>query len=945
MLENFVFGPRIDSIEDNTFLTGGDKIFNFGNGLAYDPILAFGGTDHFAELFFARTVRSAFDAAFLHFLINHTAKVNFRDASFGEIINGDGFAAATHTDDGKDLRFFCSSHVMVYYSTKWWVIWVVTVIAGICYNEKMKRLVIIDGKSVFYRGYYAMGALSTSDGTPTGGIYGFAAIAMEIVRQLKPTKVVVAWDSKTSISKRKKIFAEYKAGRVKPGEDFYAQIPYLKELILALGWGFVECDDYEADDIIGTLAREADEEGDWETFIVSSDLDMLQIVDENTRMYRILKGFSKLEELDVSAVEKKYGIRKTQFLDLKSLKGDASDNIPGVPGVGEKTAVKLLNEYGSLEGIYEHVGEIGGSTQKKLEEGRESAFMSYELAKIMTDAPVELDDLPDFVVDTDRTVAALKKLEFRTLVGKFLREWGKGEAEKASGESQKGERQVKAVGQATKKTHATENNFGGFGQQTLEVPKYLEDGTLVSWDVKSLMHKSEQVAEKILAGGKFWDLGQGRFLLSPLERGTEFGDEGAEYERQKAEFGGEPGLYKILVQFDLPLIPVLYKMEKVGMLIDRPYFEELKEEFTGEVRAIEQKIWQMAGKEFNLNSPVQLSEVLFGYLGLPTKGIKKTARGYSTGVKELDKLESQHEIIPAIKEYREAAKMLSTYIAPLPELADAAGRIHTTFNQNVTATGRLSSTNPNLQNIPVRTEVGKRIREGFIAAPGKVLVSADYSQFELRLAAALANDETLIEDFNNDTDIHTKTASEAFGVPMEEVTKAQRRAAKVINFGILYGMSVRGLAEAADMEYYEAKKFIEHYFELRKPVKKYLDNLLVQARERGYVETLFGRRRPTPDVLSSNFIVRTGAERAAQNMPIQGTEADLMKRAMIKVDESLPEGADMIVQVHDSVIVECELGMESEVSKILRQEMEKVAPELPVKLKVDVTVGENWGVL
>ncbi len=810
----------------------------------------------------------------------------------------------------------------------------------------MKRLVIIDGKSVFYRGYYAMGALSTSDGTPTGGIYGFAAIAMEIVRQLEPTKVVVAWDSKSSTSKRREIFPEYKAGRVKPGPDFYAQIPYLRDLILALGWSFVECDDYEADDIIGTLALQADEAGDWDTIIVSSDLDMLQIVDENTRMYRILKGFTNLEELDVPGVEEKYGIKKAQFLDLKALKGDTSDNIPGVPGVGEKTAVKLLKDFGTLEGVYGHLDEVQGATQNKLAAGKDSAFMSYELAKIMTDAPVKLEDLPDLKIDRVRILDALNKLEFRSIARKFFSQSKKPKRQPEQGGLDMGEVEVleKEERSAAKKLPTAVN----YSQQTLEIVQELPDGMLVSWNVKDLMHKNAEVAEKVLAGAEFWDLGQAAFLLNPLERKIDQTDEKEAYVQQKAELARRPELYKIYTDFDLPLIPILYKMEDYGMLLDMPYFAKLKEEFELEAGHLEQAVWDFAGKQFNVNSPAQLAEVLFVQLGLPTKGIKKTARGYSTGVKELDKLQGYHPIIRAIKDYREAAKLLSTYIAPLPELADKNHRIHTTFNQNVTATGRLSSTNPNLQNIPVRTEVGKRIREGFIASEGKVLVSADYSQFELRLAAALANDEALIKDFNDNVDIHTKTAAEAFDVPMEEVTKSQRRAAKVINFGILYGMSIRGLAEAADMKFYEAKEFIENYFELRKPIKEYLDNLLKKAREQGYVETLFGRRRPTPDVLSSNFIVRTGAERAAQNMPIQGTEADLMKRAMIRVDKALAErvpGAHMVMQVHDSLIIECDTADKDAVAEILQQEMENVAPELPVKLAVEVTTGKNWGEL
>ncbi len=927
----------------------------------------------------------------------------------------------------------------------------------------MKRLVIIDGKSVFYRGYYAMGALSTSDGTPTGGVYGFAAIAMEIVRKLDPTKVVVAWDSKTSTAQRKKVYDQYKAGRTKPGEDFYAQIPLLEELVKALGWSFVECEGYEADDIIGTLSLQAgsfserstalktasaqsthdkcasfrsnatnvatsrassrknkqvsssldsydwtsspcssspmtssqkdsseltssaersnalktagapsknmsleesyseDDEG-WETYIVSSDLDMLQIVDENTRMYRILKGFSQLEELDVAAVEAKYGIKKVQFLDLKALKGDASDNIPGVPGIGEKTAVKLLNQYGTLDGIYEHLNEITGMTRNKLEEGQESARMSYFLAKIMTDAPVKLRDLPDLVIDDDKIIKALQKLEFKSLIAKFrkAREFGGGTRKAAKkADTRKGETESlsktkgKAAGAKSHTKNVVEN--AGAWQQTLEIPHETPDGKLLSWNIKDLMHKNVKVAEEILAGKPFWDLAQGAFLLNPLAREVTFGDELAEYERQKAEFAEKSGLYKIFMQFDLPLIPVLYQMEKVGMLIDRQYFKNLKAEFAAEVGSLEEQIWQLAGRQFNINSPLQLSEVLFNDLALPTRGIKKTARGYSTGVKELDKLQDKHPIIAKIREYREAAKLLSTYIEPLPELADVAGRVHTTFNQNVTATGRLSSTNPNLQNIPVRTEVGRRIRTGFVAGEDMMLVSADYSQFELRLAAVLARDQVLIDDFNNNVDIHTKTAAEAFGVPMENVTKLQRRAAKVINFGILYGMSVRGLADAADMSYDEAKQFIDNYFELRKPIKEYLDKILVQAREKGYVETFFGRRRPTPDVLSSNFIVRTGAERAAQNMPIQGTEADLMKRAMINVQRKLEEEfgkkdvvqseVRMVMQVHDSLIIECAENLTEKVSVILKEEMENVAPELPIKLAVDVTVGENWGEL
>ena len=801
----------------------------------------------------------------------------------------------------------------------------------------MKKLVLIDGKSVFYRGYYAMGALSLSDGTPTGGVYGFAAIAMEIVKKLNPTKIVVAWDSKTSTSKRRAIFPEYKAGRVKPGDDFYTQIPLLEELVKGLGWNFVEIDNYEADDIIGTLSRQADEAGDYETFIISSDLDMLQIVDSNTHMLRILKGFTNIEQIDIAEIEAKYGIKKSQFLDLKALKGDSSDNIPGVAGIGEKTAAKLLNDYGDLDGVYNNLDKITGSTKAKLEAGKDSAYMSKTLAQIMFDAPVKLSDLSDFKFNHDSVVASLKKLEFNSLIRKFSDSIGTKELENTRFETL--ERQRERMERSTPRNDRRV-------QACREVSVSNSSVEIIDWDVKSLMHQDDKIASRILNGETYWDLGQAKFLLNPLSREEpQLVNPEDEFQVQLTEFKKYPRLYIIYTEFDLPLIPILYKMEKKGMLIDREYFKTLQAEYAKEVTRLEKEIQDLAGVTFNVNSPIQLSEVLFTTLGLSTKGIKKTTRGYSTGAKELDKLKNEHPIIEKIIEYREVAKLLSTYIIPMPDLADTNDRIHTTFTQNVTATGRLSSKDPNLQNIPVRTDEGKRIRTGFIASKGRILVSADYSQFELRLAAILSNDQALINDFNNDIDIHTKTASEAFNVPMDKVTKAQRRAAKVINFGILYGMSVKGLADAAKMPIGEAKQFIDNYFKLRAPIKQKLDEILKQAREQGFVETFYGRRRPTPDVKSSNFVIRQAAERAAQNMPIQGTEADLMKRAMIKVDQALPQGADLIMQVHDSLIVECNEDKAKEVAKILKQEMESVAPELNIKLAVDVTTGANWGEL
>ncbi len=793
----------------------------------------------------------------------------------------------------------------------------------------MKKLVIIDGKSVFYRGYYAMGNLATSKGEPTSGVYGFAVIAMEIVRNIQPDQVVVAWDkAHTSTAKRLAIFKDYKAGRVRPPEDFYAQIPLLRELISALSWGFMEADEYEADDIIGTLARQADEAGDYMTYIVSSDLDMLQIVDENTKMYRILRGFSDLEEMDIPAIEEKYGILKSQFLDLKALKGDNSDNIPGVPGIGEKTAVKLLNEYGSLEGIYAHIEEISGATQKKLIAGKESAEMSLKLAKIMTDAPVKLSDVPALKLDFSCISEVFKRLEFNNLLKKLKIENGLSDKD--------AETEVEAVSR-------------------VEIP----EGMLVASNIKDLMHENAEFRERVFQAEKLWDLDQADFLLNPLRRTGVDGVGTMEevltgvyseatlnkFSEQYSAFSKDEKLNTIFTDFDMPVVPILYKMEATGILLDREYFEGLKTEFEEKVVEIEQKIYELSGEQFNVNSPLQMSQILFEKLGLPVKGIKKTSRGYSTGAKELEKLKDEHPVIKEIIHYRETMKLLSTYIAPLIEQVAADGRIHSTFTQNVTATGRLSSLNPNLQNIPVRSEEGKRIRRGFVAPEGKVLVSADYSQFELRLAAVLAGDEALVSDFNHDVDIHTKTAAEVYQIPMEEVTKLQRRVAKVINFGIMYGMSPKGLSDATEMNFFEAKRFIDEYFKVRQKIYAYLNHTLEEARETGEVRTFYGRKRPTPDVKSSNFIIRNAAERAAQNMPIQGTEADLMKRAMIAVDKKLPEGAKLVLQIHDSLVVECDKSDEETVKEILQKEMEGVAPELKIKLKVEVTAGQNLGEL
>lgn len=842
----------------------------------------------------------------------------------------------------------------------------------------MKRLAVIDGKSVFYRGYYAMPNLSLPDGTPTGGVYGFASIAIELIKKLEPDYVAVAWDKpKTNIRKRREIYPEYKAGRKPAPADFYAQVPILHELLDAFGWPFYELDDYEADDILGAFAKQATEKG-IETCLLTSDLDALQLIGPLTKVYAIKNGLSNIEEFDVDYFENKYGIEVEQFLDLKSLKGDSSDNLPGVPGIGEKTAVQLLQDFKTLDGVYEHLDDIKPTIAKKLEAGKELAYMSKEVGRIWTDAPVELDwDVASIEdIDLAKVEAILKRLEFNSLAKRLPKHM-----QFDSG----------AVAETTAPTidalkitdwpdtlqidgpvllelvddtlWLSVDRKTVFCQATKDIDnsvwRALEMAEVVSYDIKKLYHDLAALDINVHFS-EIHDLRQGAFLVDPLRRdrsqaalvGHEelppealLAGEWAVYDEQVAFFNKEPKIARIAREFDFPLTYTLFKIEHRGVLIDPKVLKKMSADLESERQKLEQEMYSMVGYEFNIGSPAQLSEVLFTKLQLPTAGIKRGKTGYSTGQAELDKLRGQHPIIELIERTRELAKLKNTYTDSLPKQVDAHNRIHTTFNQDVAATGRLSSTDPNLQNIPIRTELGRKIRDAFITDGDKVLVSADYSQFELRLAAILAGDEALINDFNGDVDIHTKTASDVYGIPMDEVTKNQRRDAKVINFGVLYGMSPHGLAAQTGMTFIQAKEFIDEYFKIRAPIRKFIDDTLNMARTEGYVETYYGRRRPTPDIHSSNFMVRSGAERAAANMPIQGTEADLMKLAMLKVDDALDGLGEQILQIHDSILVECPKENAEKVSEILKDVMENIAPELKIKLKVDVSVGKSWGEL
>ncbi len=880
-------------------------------------------------------------------------------------------------------------------------------------GEPRKKFVIIDGKSVFYRGYYAMSNLSTKDGMPTGGIFGFATMALEVIRRLKPDYVAVAWDKpKTNIRKRVGMYPEYKAGRKPAPEDFKAQIPLLHELLAAFGWPLYELDDYEADDIMGTLAIQANKK-DIETLLVTSDLDMLQVINPLTHVYALKTGLSNIELYSPKSFESKYGILVNQFLDMKAIKGDSSDNIPGVPGVGEKGAVELLKAYGTLDGIYDNLPLIKESTRKKLEAGRKLAYLSKELARIWTDAPIKLDlkEVDGHHMQPGKILELLQQLEFRTLAKQLPdvmqvavdnHQAANGGHPLAAGRNNIIDTSAKLSGLKLPDSefmYVYSRAAGKHGRQpdvlilstdgrtvnTLDLTKldiadvaanFRGVSPLVGYNVK----KTLEVLLEINANEQppvGHDVLIGAFLLNALIREqtltelaeAEFDYDGSPFEnldkdeviarapeiiaairtlheRQAAAMKNTPKLVRLAKDIEWPVIPVLARMEHLGVRLNVRYLEKFADEVGDLVSDYEQQIYGHADQEFNISSPTQLADILFEKLKLPTAGIKKGKTGYSTAARELDKLRGTHPIIDLITQYREVAKLKNTYIDTLPQQVDGDSRLHTTYALTVAQTGRLSSNDPNLQNIPTRTDLGRRIRTAFVAGKGRKLVSADYSQFELRLAAVLAKDKELIDMFNRGADIHATTAALVYGRQQEDVTKQQRRAAKVINFGILYGMSPHGLSVATGMGRDQAATFIDRYKELRKPLFDYMDRILEFARENGYVETLFGRRRPMPDIKSSNFMVRQAAERAAINMPIQGTEADLMKLAMIEVDKLLGKKQDcnMLLQVHDSLIIECPSADADAVGKLLKKTMENIH-ELPVRLDVDITSGNNWGEL
>ena len=913
---------------------------------------------------------------------------------------------------------------------------------------KKPLLVLVDGSAIFHRGYHAIPHLSNKEGLPTNAVYGFALILLKIIESLKPDYAIVTWD-KSSDTFRKDMYPEYKSHRIKQPEDLYAQIPTTHELVDALALPWIELDKYEADDIIGTLARQAEKRGDLEIVIATGDKDQLQLVDENTVVDLFNPRGTEPTRYDLAKMDERYGMTPAQFIDYKALVGDKSDNIPGVNGIGDVGARKLIAEYKTLDGIYDHLDEITGKTGEYLASSKEIAYLSQELSRIVLDAPIKLDLEPARVGNFDRQHIhnLFRRLEFRTLLAKLPPELAvapektsdnpslfddnfvptpkerkhladvsykavttKDELEKLV--KQLATQKVFAFDTETTSVDTFEADLVGLsfswkegeafyvpvghsaGRQLkradvvdalkpiIEDPAIGKVGHNIKFDVEMLMRQGLKpqgiVFDTMVAAFLINSLGRSQSLddlaynelgieMIPIteligkkgkdqvnfdsvaiDTATTYAAEDADitwrlYLRLKDELERE-GLAELGAQMEWPLITILAEMELSGIELDVDFLKTFAKRLNDRISKLKAEIYDLAGEEFNLSSPAQLAQILYGRLGLSTNGLKKGKTGFSTAAGELDKLRDTHPIIPLLMEFREHEKLRSTYVEALPEMVKSDGRIHTSFNQTIAQTGRLSSTNPNLQNIPVRTELGREIRTAFVAPKGRVLVSADYSQIELRVAAALADDSDMIETFKKDIDLHQQTAAELYDVPLDQVTKDQRSAAKTINFGVLYGMSAHGLSVATGMDPKEAAEFIKRYFEVRPKLAKYIEDTKKFAYDNEYTATLFGRRRSCPEIRSSNFQIRSGAERMAVNVPIQGTAADIYKLAMIAVHAKLDKASLLLLQIHDELIVETEEAKGEAVAQLLKETMESVY-DLGLPLAVDVAVGRNWGEL
>lgn len=901
----------------------------------------------------------------------------------------------------------------------------------------MKRILLIDGSSLIFRAFYAIRHLTTKDGIYTNGVYGFLSMYYKMIDEYKPDYALVAFD-RSGPTFRTKDYKDYKANRQETPTELSSQFGILKDVLDSMGVKHLDLDAYEADDIIGTLSNEFNSKG-IESIIVTGDRDYLQLVDSDTTVVLTKRGITQTESYTPEKIKEEYGIEPKQLIDVKGFMGDASDNIPGVPGVGEKTALKLIKEYGSMENVYENLDKISGKALvRNLEENHSIAMMSRQLGEIHTGAPVDLN-LEEYRF-REPDYSALKekfdRLEFRTFAGrlpieddstdikteyKILEQSDISDLVKAiqkekmfsfklfnesenyiysrvvafgikvpnepmvyvtrlnnSDEAQQLTLAEANVSDDTNDSYVSENII-----TESELASLFKDEKLVklSYDIKSDLffflnnnidvsnYRDNMIADYLIDPSQtsfsidrqalqylnkaFTPLeellgkGKNKKTLSMLTD-EELYEYIAEYitvtEKLYPELDSiveEREMHELYYDIELPLIKVLADMERVGFKVDTTVLENLGAELDGKIGKLETEIYELAGMEFNIGSPKQLGEVLFDKLGLPV--IKKTKTGYSTDAEVLDKLYDQHEIIKLILEYRSTAKLKSTYIDGLiPLIVD--GKIHSTFRQNITATGRISSTEPNLQNIPIKTEDGRKIRKAFVATDGYKLVDADYSQIELRVLAHLSDDTVMLTAFKNGEDIHTKTASEVFHVGMDEVTPLMRSRAKAVNFGIVYGISDYGLSRDLGIPRTESKEYIEKYLATYPDIKEYMKDVVDEGKKTGYVETILKRRRYVPELSSKNFNIRGFGERVALNTPIQGSAADIIKIAMVRVYDAIKERklqSRLILQVHDELIIEAHEQEVEEVVNLVREIMEN-AHKLKVDLKTDIEIGASW---
>lgn len=877
--------------------------------------------------------------------------------------------------------------------------------------ETRKKVVLIDGHSILNRAFYGVPELTNSAGLHTNAVYGFLNILLKLLEEERADYLAVAFDLPAPTFRHER-YAEYKGTRKSMPDELREQVPLLKELLAAMNIKTVSLEGYEADDVIGTLAKRYQKDG-LEVTVVSGDRDLLQLADNHIliRLPKTSRGKTEILDFTPAAVKETYGVTPEEFIDVKGLMGDSSDNIPGVPSIGEKTATALIQSWHSIENLKEHLEEVKPPRAKKaLEEHFEDAVFSKWLATICLDAPIqpELSDLKIGELYTSEAYEQIQRLEFRSLLKHFGSEvqrehmraqhrprieliqteealWEAAERAVKAGEIgiARGElltafcsdaasvsvvfRRSPQAAELLKLKALTEQGEGLILEPETErklLSTFFERGKTVSGlDIKPFL-KEVGTEERDTVD----DLGVLAYLLNPLKESYRSEDIARDYlslllpsakedavaaeayeayvafaaRKPLCEKVSEQGMEKLYSEIERPLVFMLAEMEENGVAVDAEKLKAFSDELESEIHRIEDEIFAETGEEFNLNSPKQLGEILFDRMKLPYG--KKTKSGYSTAADILEKLAPEYPVVKKILRYRMLTKLNSTYALGLAAYIQADGRIHGSFHQTITATGRISSANPNLQNIPIRTEMGSRVRSVFVPAPGKVFVDADYSQIELRILAALSGDENLIAAYRDAVDVHAVTASQVFHVPLDEVTPLQRRNAKAVNFGVVYGISAFGLSEDLSISRNEAKEYINRYFESYPEVKRFLDRQIKEAKEYGFTRTLFGRIRPVPELKSSNFMQRAFGERVAMNAPIQGTAADIMKIAMVKVRRALESenlDARIVLQIHDELLVEADKTVAPRVLELLKETMRNAA-ELRVSLEVDAHIGNSW---